>query len=95
MSLRHRPSVVRRFGGGRLRRSLESEVRAVLFCCDGAEYQYCGGDIISLERQVDTGGIYSGVLPQQRGNPWNRIYPEYLRDVGDGSAYDYRERPAV
>ena len=40
-------------------------------------------------KTVQSRGIYTGFLPEQRSTSWNCIYPEYLWKCRDGATYDH------
>ena len=74
---------------------MECEVRAVLLWRDGGQHSNIRRNIMSVEGPVAEGRIYPGVLPEQRGDSWDRVYPEYLWDGGHGAAYDHRQRTSL
>ena len=41
------------------------------------------------------GRVYPGILPQQRGDPWYRHYPEPLRKCRYGTTDDHCQRPSL
>ena len=64
------------------------QIRSVLLLCNTA-LNSCGmGTFPSLKREKCKRRIYPGGVPEQCGDPWYCLYPEYLWNLGDGAAYD-------
>ena len=56
----------------------------------------CGmGTFPSLKREKCKRRIYPGGVPEQCGDPWYCLYPEYLRKFRHGAADDHQQCAAV
>lgn len=73
------------------------DIRFVLFCFLATLISILAvtGFSYFFGRQAYSGRVYPGILPQQRGDPGNCFYPEYLRGRRDGAADDHCYGAAV
>ena len=72
-----------------------SAVWDVLLLCNTA-LNSCGmGTFPSLKREKCKSRIYPGGVPEQCGDPWYCLYPEYLRKFRHGAADDHQQCAAV
>ena len=67
-----------------------------LFALCNTALNSCGmGTFPSLKREKCKRRIYPGGVPEQCGDPWHCLYPEYLRKFRHGAADDHQQCAAV
>ena len=73
------------------------DIKFVLFCFFATTaLNSCGmGTFPSLKREKCKRRIYPGGVPEQCGDPWYCLYPEYLRKFRHGAADDHQQCAAV
>ena len=73
------------------------DIKFVLFCFfSNTALNSCGmGTFPSLKREKCKRRIYPGGVPEQCGDPWYCLYPEYLRKFRHGAADDHQQCAAV
>lgn len=73
------------------------DIKFVLFCFFATLLSILAvwGTFPSLKREKCKRRIYPGGVPEQCGDPWYCLYPEYLRKFRHGAADDHQQCAAV